>query len=81
MMKTNLEIAKDVIAGLWGNGEARKRNLTAEGYDYNAIQSIVNKLISGETVSQEPAISDYEGFLEVEVDLNKVKGIKLIFKE
>ena len=79
-MKTNLEIAKDVIAGLWGNGEARKRNLAAEGYDYNAIQAIVNKLISGEIVSQEPAISDYEGFLEVEVDLNKVKGIKLIFK-
>ena len=80
MMKTNLEIAKDVIAGLWGNGEARKRNLTAEGYDYNAIQAIVNKLISGETVSQEPSV-DYTDFLEVEVDLNKVKGIKLIFKE
>lgn len=42
--KSNEEIAKEVIAGKWGNGAQRKQRLTAEGYDYSAIQAIVNKL-------------------------------------
>lgn len=41
--KSNEEIANEVIAGQWGNGEDRKNRLTAAGYDYNAIQSIVNQ--------------------------------------
>lgn len=40
--KSNEEIAEEVKAGLWGNGEDRKNRLTAAGYDYNAIQDIVN---------------------------------------
>ena len=40
--KSNEEIADEVIAGKWGNGEERKQRLTAAGYDYNAIQAIVN---------------------------------------
>ena len=43
--KTNEEIAKEVIQGKWGDGTDRKNRLTAAGYDYNAIQSIVNKLL------------------------------------
>ena len=27
---------------MWGNGTERKNKLTASGYDYNAIQTIVN---------------------------------------
>ena len=41
--KSNEEIANEVIAGKWGNGADRKNKLTAAGYDYNAIQAIVNK--------------------------------------
>lgn len=41
--KSNEEIADEVIEGKWGNNPARKEKLIAEGYDYNAIQSIVNK--------------------------------------
>ena len=41
--KSNEEIADEVIAGKWGNGEDRKNRLTAEGYDYNTIQNIVNQ--------------------------------------
>ncbi len=37
------EIAAEVIAGKWGNGEDRKNKLTAAGYDYKAVQTIVNK--------------------------------------
>ena len=43
--KSNEEIAKEVIQGKWGNGSARKQNLVAAGYDYSAIQKIVNKLL------------------------------------
>lgn len=43
--KTNEEIAKEVIAGKWGNGAARKQKLKAAGYNYSTIQAIVNKLL------------------------------------
>lgn len=43
--KTNEEIAKEVIQGKWGNGQARKDVLTKAGYNYNTIQSIVDKLL------------------------------------
>ena len=39
------EIAKEVIAGKWGNGSERKRKLEAAGYDYNAVQKRVNQLL------------------------------------
>ena len=44
--KTNEDIADEVILGLWGNGEERKRRLEEEGYDYDAIQEIVNIKLS-----------------------------------
>lgn len=40
--KTNDQIAQEVIDGKWGNGDARKAALTKAGYDYSAIQKIVN---------------------------------------
>ena len=39
------EIAKEVIAGKWGNGDARKKALTKAGYDYEAVQKKVNELL------------------------------------
>lgn len=39
------ELAKEVIAGKWGNGDERKKKLIAAGYDYAAIQRMVNKLL------------------------------------
>lgn len=41
--KSNEELANEVIAGQWGNGEDRKNRLTQAGYDYYAVQSIVNQ--------------------------------------
>lgn len=43
--KSNEEIAKEVIKGLWGNGNNRKISLAQAGYDYREIQAIVNKLL------------------------------------
>ena len=39
------EVAREVIQGLWGVGEDRKRRLTAAGYDYAAVQKRVNELL------------------------------------
>ena len=44
--KTNEDIAAEVILGLWGNGTERKQRLEEEGYDYDAIQEIVNNKLS-----------------------------------
>lgn len=44
--KTIEALAKEVINGLWGSGAERKRRLEAEGYDFSAIQSVVNELLS-----------------------------------
>lgn len=43
--KTNEEIAKEVIDGKWGNNPDRKKKLTEAGYDYSAIQKIVNNML------------------------------------
>ena len=40
--KSISEIAREVIAGQWGNGADRASRLTAAGYDAAAIQKIVN---------------------------------------
>lgn len=50
--KSNTEIAKEVIAGKWGNGADRKTKLTKAGYDYAKIQAEVNKLANGVTASK-----------------------------
>lgn len=41
----NDEIARQVIAGKWGNGTTRKTKLTEAGYDYKEIQRIVNEML------------------------------------
>ena len=45
--KTVEEIAKEVIAGKWGNGAERKARLAAAGYDPDAVQAVVNELLAG----------------------------------
>ena len=44
--KKDDEMVDEVILGLWGNGTERKQRLEEEGYDYDAIQEIVNKKLS-----------------------------------
>ena len=43
--KSNEQIAREIIAGKWGNNPERKRRIQQAGYDYNAIQKIVNKML------------------------------------
>ena len=43
--KTLDELAREVIAGDWGNGEERKKRLEAAGYNYKEVQKRVNQLL------------------------------------
>ena len=44
--KSDEEIAREVIAGKWGNGKTRKEALIKAGYNYTRIQTIVNRILS-----------------------------------
>lgn len=41
------QIARDVIAGKYGNGAERKKRLQAAGVDYGTVQALVNKILKG----------------------------------
>lgn len=43
--KSNEQIADEVIRGNWSTGDERKRRLAAAGYDYDAVQRIVNQRV------------------------------------
>ena len=45
VLKSVDEVAREVIAGKWGNGAERKSRLAQAGYDYNAVQARVNQLL------------------------------------
>ncbi len=47
--KTMEQIAQEVLAGKWGNGDTRKQKLKTAGYDYNAVQAKVNELYGGKS--------------------------------
>ena len=89
--KTNEVIADEVIKGLWGNGEERKRRLAEAGYDYATIQSIVNDKIrkpltnkpeyyivkKGDTLSSLARLFDTT--VAQLVEWNKIKNPNLIY--
>lgn len=43
--KTTKTIAKEVIAGKWGTGDEMKKAIKHAGYDYRAVQVMVDRLI------------------------------------
>lgn len=45
------ELANEVLAGKWGNGEERKNKLTSAGYSYDDVQRKVNDILN----SRKPA--------------------------
>lgn len=54
--KSVSEVAKEVLAGSWGNGNDRKNRLEAAGYDYQTVQKEVNRL-AGKTSTPKPSKS------------------------
>lgn len=50
-------LAREVLAGRWGNGTDRKARLTKNGYDYNKVQAAVNKLVKASQMSENKIIN------------------------
>ena len=46
------EVAREVIKGIWGNGQERKDKLTAAGYNYSEVQTRVNEIVNGTAKSE-----------------------------
>ncbi len=44
------EVAREVIRGLYGNGNERKQRLSALGYSYSEVQGRVNEILRGKRV-------------------------------
>ena len=66
------EIAKEVIAGKWGNGADRKTALTKAGYDYAEVQAKVDQLM-GKTTSANKTDTPYVVKVDIK-NLNIRKG-------
>jgi hypothetical protein len=56
---SNETVAQQIIDGVggWGNGDDRKNNLSAKGYDYATIQSIVNRKLGYGTQTVSSGVS------------------------
>lgn len=52
--KTIDEVAREVIAGEWGNGIEREKRLEAAGYDYDEVQNRVNEILLGDMDGDTP---------------------------
>lgn len=50
--KSDMAIAKEVLAGKWGNGDDRKKALAAAGYSYVSVQTLVNQMVSKNVSNQ-----------------------------
>lgn len=48
---SNEQLADEVISGKWGTGTERAEKLAAAGYDFKAVQDIVNKKVETSTVA------------------------------
>jgi hypothetical protein len=44
-------IAREVIAGKWGNGPTRTKRLAAAGHNAKAVQAMVNQILSGKATT------------------------------
>lgn len=85
--KNNEEVAQEVIDGKWGNGDDRLKRLQAAGYDYNAVQAIVNdRLIPKDTIyivkagdTLSAIASKYNTTWQQLAQDNKIQNANLIF--
>lgn len=86
--KSDDEIAEEVLAGKWGNGEERRKKILLAGYNYDRIQQIVNAKIkvntikyytvkAGDTLSA--IAKKYNTTVDKLVKLNNIKNANKIY--
>lgn len=54
-LKSEEEVAREIIAGKWGNGKERKIRLEKAGYNYESVQKIVNNILSANKPATKPS--------------------------
>lgn len=79
---SNYDIALEVLTGKWGNGAERRSKLTAAGYDYQAVQSIVNSLVKDGALNKPPEQKPpeqetHKNLLEIDYDPELNDGIQI----
>jgi len=65
-------IALEVINGLWGSGDARKKALEAKGYDYKKVQAKVNEILNGSATTPKTNEQDQKQPSEKKVTAGEV---------
>lgn len=84
---TNYAIAQQVLDGQWGNGQERRQRLTEAGYNYEAVQTIVNALVKDRNYKPPEMLEADEAEqrkpLEIDYDPTSNEGIiiNIILKE
>ena len=79
-MLTNQELALEILAGKWGNGVERREKVTAAGYNYMAVQNIVNQLVKDGYLNKpekQPEPETHKNLLEIDYDPQKNNGIQV----
>lgn len=54
--KTIDVLAREVIAGIWGNGSERQKSLSNAGYNFNAVQERVNQILTGDVAPNKKSV-------------------------
>ena len=73
--KSNDEIVQDVLNGLYGNGQERYDKLTAEGYDADLIQSLIDEIVPAEVQDTSTGIVEPQYYPSSEGALNPYVGV------
>lgn len=78
---SNYDVALEILTGKWGNGAERRERLTAAGYDYQAVQSIVNSLVKDGALNKPPETAPepetHRNLLEIDYDPDLNDGIQI----
>lgn len=81
-MKTEREIALEVIEGKWGVDDDRIVRLTNAGYNASSVQKAVNNMLKNAIVADEPEVTnEQKQIMEVDLDLKKYGALIINFVE
>ena len=73
--KSNDEVVQDVLNGLYGNGQERYDKLTAEGYDADLIQSLIDEMVPAEVQDMSTGTIEPQYYSSSEGALNPYVGV------
>lgn len=81
-MKTEREVALEVIEGKWGVDDDRIVRLTNAGYNASSVQKVVNNMLKNAIVADEPKVTNEpKQIMEVDLDLKKYGALIINFVE